>query len=435
MLVAFISGAVLVLMLLALGLYILLRADQRPIPPLATFIFRVVLSLAGAAFAVILPGFLNIQIKVVSVAIQAGGALAVFLVIYRINPPELLAHQVRKEPSKRKVKNLISDLKRGSERDRQKAAIALGKLGDGARMALPDLIEAVNDGDPYVREYSAQALEQLGAPAVRILIVALRHEKGLGVIGPTPMTPRAIPQLREVIGEEDIRAALVGIGAPAVPALKNALRDATPVIQPFIAAALAKIQHLNPSSMMEHAISASDDDIRLSGAIALAESASPNDVPALATLLKDKVREVRVSGFSGLGKSRSKNAIAPLIDALKQEPDPNVRAVATEALGELGLNVDEAIPPLIDLLSDESLGIRMGSILALGKIGARANAAVPGLAAFLKNEDWHWRRQATIALGKISSRDAIPVLSNALKDQKEEVRNAAAEALKGIQVN
>jgi HEAT repeat protein len=435
MLVPFISGAVLVLLLFALGVYILVRGDQKPIPSLATFIFRVVLSLAGAAFAAILPGFLNIQAKVLSLAIQAGGALAVFVIIYRINPPELLAHQVRKEPSKHKVKNLISDLKRGSERDRQKAALALGNLGDAARVALPDLIEALNDADPYLREYSTQALEQLGAPAVRTLIVALRHEKGLGVIGPTLMTPRKIPQLRDVIGEEDVRVALVGIGAVAVPALIDALRDATPAIQPLIAAALVKIQGLNPSSMVAQAVSADDDNVRISGAVALAESASPENVPALTALLRDKVPEVRVCGFSGLAKSGSRDALAPLLEALKEESDSNVRTVAIEALGKLGLKIDEAVQPLIELLGDKSLGVQMGSILALGNIGPRAQAAVPGLAAFLKNEDWGWRHQAAIALGKIRSRDAVPVLSKALEDQEEKVRHAAAQALKGIPGN
>ena len=77
----------------------------------------------------------------------------------------------------------------------------------------------------------------------------------------------------------------------------------------------------------------------------------------------------------------------------------------------------------------------MGSILALGNIGARARAAVPGLAGFLKNEDWHWRYQAAIALGQISSPEAVPDLREALKDQKEEVRHAVAEALKEIQRN
>jgi HEAT repeat protein len=435
MLAAFISGTVLVVLLFSLGVYILVRGDQRPIPPLATFIFRVVLSLAGAAFAAILPGFLNIQVKVLSIAIQAGGALAVFVVIYRINPPELLAHQVKKEPSERKVKSLINDLKRGSERDRRKAALALSNVGEAARIALPDLIESLNDADPFVREYSAQALEQLGSPAVRTLIVALRHAKGLAVAGPTPMIARPIPQLKEVMGEADVRACLIEIGAPAVPALIEALREATPAIQPFIGAALAKIQGGNPSSIVDDALSSSDDDIRLNGAVALAENASPSDVPTLAALLKDRLNKVRVCGFSGLAKSGSKNAVGPFVDAFKLEADSNVRVAAITGLGQLGLKVDEAIPPLIELLSDQSLSVQMGSILALGEIGARAKAAVPGLAAFLENENWHWRQQAAIALGKISSREAVPVLSEALKDQEERVRQAAAEALKEIQEN
>lgn len=93
-LVAFVSGVVFLLLLLAIATYLLVREGTRPVPPEAMYIFRVVLALAGAAFAAILPGFLNIETKLVAVAVQAGGALAVFVLIYRINPPVLLQAQL-----------------------------------------------------------------------------------------------------------------------------------------------------------------------------------------------------------------------------------------------------------------------------------------------------------------------------------------------------
>lgn len=48
------------------------------------FILRVVLSLAAAAIAAGIPGFLNLQIGGV---LRAGGALGIFMVVYAFNPP------------------------------------------------------------------------------------------------------------------------------------------------------------------------------------------------------------------------------------------------------------------------------------------------------------------------------------------------------------
>jgi hypothetical protein len=54
---------------------------------LQCFILRVVLSLASAAIAAGIPGFINVEI---GPGIRAGGALAVFLLVYAFNPRSLL---------------------------------------------------------------------------------------------------------------------------------------------------------------------------------------------------------------------------------------------------------------------------------------------------------------------------------------------------------
>lgn len=54
------------------------------------FVFRVVLSLAAAAFGAAISGFLKIKIPVLRGVISAGGALALFVLIYYVNPPALI---------------------------------------------------------------------------------------------------------------------------------------------------------------------------------------------------------------------------------------------------------------------------------------------------------------------------------------------------------
>lgn len=88
---AFSFGVVFVAVLLAIGVFIPNPTRQQ------MFIFRVVLALAGAGVGAMIPGFLQVQGQVLSFAIGASGALAVFLIIYRINPPELIVPDERKQ--------------------------------------------------------------------------------------------------------------------------------------------------------------------------------------------------------------------------------------------------------------------------------------------------------------------------------------------------
>ena len=55
------------------------------------FIFRVVLSLAASGIGALIPGFLNVEMKKEHLFfIRAGGAIALFLIVYFLNPPELI---------------------------------------------------------------------------------------------------------------------------------------------------------------------------------------------------------------------------------------------------------------------------------------------------------------------------------------------------------
>lgn len=72
-----ILGAVFLLILLAVFIFI-------PCPtPSQKFLFRVILALAAAAFAATIPGSFKFDNKIVS----ASGAMAVFAVVFLINPP------------------------------------------------------------------------------------------------------------------------------------------------------------------------------------------------------------------------------------------------------------------------------------------------------------------------------------------------------------
>ena len=91
---AFAFGVVFVGLLFAVGCVMAFRGNAAPIPEDAMFIFRVVLSLAAAGIGAILPGFLNIEGQLANFTVRSGGALALFLLVYRINPPTLLPRRI-----------------------------------------------------------------------------------------------------------------------------------------------------------------------------------------------------------------------------------------------------------------------------------------------------------------------------------------------------
>jgi hypothetical protein len=77
----FAFGIIFILVMLALALFV-------PNPTSFQYlVFRVVLSLAAAGVAAMLPGFVEVEI---SKWIRAGGALAVFLIVFFYNPASLV---------------------------------------------------------------------------------------------------------------------------------------------------------------------------------------------------------------------------------------------------------------------------------------------------------------------------------------------------------
>jgi VIT1/CCC1 family predicted Fe2+/Mn2+ transporter len=80
----FVFGVVFLVVLLGIAIFV-------PNPTeFQLFVFRVVLALVSAAIAALVPGFLNIESQVYRSSIRAGGAIAVFVIVYLVNPPKLI---------------------------------------------------------------------------------------------------------------------------------------------------------------------------------------------------------------------------------------------------------------------------------------------------------------------------------------------------------
>jgi HEAT repeat protein len=357
---------------------------------------------------------------------------------------------------------------------RRAAAEALGKLGDP--QAVPALIQALGDSDSAVRAVSAEALGAIGDPqAVPALIVALgdwgdwwsENVRRAAAEALVRIGAPAVPALIQALGDrsENVRRAaaeaLVRIGAPAVPALIQALGDDEFRVRRAAAEALVRIGAPAVPALIQ-ALGDRSENVRRAAAEALGAIGDPQAIPALIQALGDSDSAVRAVSAEALGAIGDPQAVPPLIQALG-DSDWDVRRAAAEALGRLGN--PQAVPPLSvwahageDAARNalQTLGYPMldlpqavAQVAAQGAWGVLIRAltctqvrevvvglgapAVPALVQALGDSDSAVRAVSAEALGAIGDPQAVPALIQALGDYGYYVRRAAQQAIQQIE--
>jgi HEAT repeat protein len=106
----------------------------------------------------------------------------------------------------------------------------------------------------------------------------------------------------------------------------------------------------------------------------------------------------------------------------------DMRMNTVVALREMGSPASNAVPALIERLSDQDGSISLHSAIALGNIGPPAAPAVPALLPLLSSGSYNLRIYTACALWKIESNapTVLPVLEAALKDESASFRWATA---------
>jgi len=215
----------------------------------------------------------------------------------------------------------------GSRRPWRRATAAF-VLGDmGSRQGIASLRAALDDPDLAVRSAAARSLGRLGEPtAVEPLVQALAE--------------RRIP--RSVAGQ-----ALLAIGEPALPVLRNLVRAPEPE-----ARGLA---------------------VELVGLLGAA-----SDGAELVGRLRDSSAEVRANAAHALGKLGAEEGAAELRGALGDRI-PFVRAAVARALGVVG--DADVVPELLQVAREDSFDparAAAGAAARLDPAAVRYAAAVPG---------------------------------------------------------
>lgn len=305
---------------------------------------------------------------------------------------------------------------------------ALGALGDPR--ALHHLIDALKDGEWWVRIRVVEALEQLGEGAVEPLYLAL-EDPDTEVRARAAMTLERLGVLDTLIdrlAEVDAGAReklLVAGQAGVVEVLIEALRHADARVRFVVAEILGEVR--NPAvsvALIARLGEESDGRIRAAVVHSLAMLQEATAALPISRLLGDTDERIRVEAVQALERI---HVVDPhvLLAAAVRDPEPRVRAGSAVVLGKVG--DERAVPALLDLLGDGDAGVRTEAARALGLL--RAEAAVSRLVEAFRDFEDSVRVAAARSLGQIGSPECLETLVEGLENASPELGDAVAYAL------
>lgn len=115
---------------------------------------------------------------------------------------------------------------------------------------------------------------------------------------------------------------------------------------------------------------------------------------------------------------------------LQDSDNPRQRRRAAVALGQA--RTSDAVPPLVQALEDDDPGVRQRAAQGLGRHGGSL-AVAPLSRALLEDTEPRVRRMAASSLGRITDERAWLALLEAQSDSDASVRDAARNALAGLE--
>jgi len=324
----------------------------------------------------------------------------------------------------------------------------LKRHGDHATRVLAGLLSR-NDVDSALLDDAASALAHMGPPAIQPLTKHLTHpdervrqlaEKILGQMGEiaVPSLKRCLQQSHPEILRRQFRPtsraymndqanirthasqSLLQIGT--IEALMACLQYGDIAVQRVAMQALSRLSDPRIPKLLVASLNHGDHVIRR-----IAQDALQREDPKVIDALTESLKPDRVSpGERSVHSRRGRRGRE--VPHLGQSESFKRRSAA-EQLSDL--NSPQTIPGLISILGDEDSEVQRHAANGLLRLGS---AAVAALTDCLKNGNQRAREKACEILGK--SRDhavipslVIPSLVVSLKDTRDEVRSAAAQAL------
>ncbi|MEK6814902.1 MAG: HEAT repeat domain-containing protein [Nitrospirota bacterium] len=330
---------------------------------------------------------------------------------------------------------------------------ALGKIAD-ERMVGP-LIDLLPGAEAVLRNTIIQALidlagerltEKLNPQTTEVFATGLLEALGDPEPGPRTDVVKAIGWVRDpratipLLGyaatlasdNEEEWEAVVGALADINdrPALEAGLDQAE---NAGLAAARALTRISDPASVpvLREAYGRVNREVRLEIIRAIGGTKERGQAPWLISLISDELGHARREAASALGGIGDPAAVGPLLALLDDEPYPDVRDRAVQALVRLasGEARGEIVAGLDRLLLVPRVESRLAAVKGLSKIGGQTGLA--GMQSAVRDADSKVRQAGARAL-KDYGAEAVDALAGLLSDLDPEVRQAAAQSLGAI---
>jgi HEAT repeat protein len=342
------------------------------------------------------------------------------------------------------VPHLIDLLKEANAGGRLQAATSLGEIGGDAKDAVPLLKErflaknsenihhyanvlakigkagvpaleaGLKDGRPELRQAAAQALQQVGAEAVGVLIDGL-GEKNVEV---RRLCANTLANMR--IGDKSVVIALAFALSDADEHVRQASMNGLAILGPQAKLGAAKIKEalidMNPQVRVQayHLLQQIGDDPR----------------PTFKKALQSKDDKVRINTASLMVNVNFdvNEAIPVLSEALKNN-DLGLKMQAAHALASRQLQTDKLLPFFIEGLKHESAGVRLQAVQGCGMLRSQEAAVV--LASALADKDANVRQQAVYQFNNVPAQanSIVPALSKVYDQGQAGTRNAVLQVI------
>ena len=285
------------------------------------------------------------------------------------------------------------DLESSDAKVRREAAFQLSRMGIGAKPALPQLVKALEDDQQQVWFGAITALANLKGEAEPALPALIKELESWQPFRKDRQGAQALYRTALALGS---------IGAPAIPALSNALTHEKWSVRAGASRALSFTGPL----------------------------ASPV-APRLAGLLADEraeVREAAADTLAGLGVA----ALEPLMEVLKTHEEPRARTAAAQTLGKLGPAGAKADVALEESsLRDADPGVRSQALLAFSRVAPDPVQKMKVLVRAWDGTDDSQRSAAQSAMLTVRPVESalLPVMIPRLESTNRVIRSRAAEFL------
>ena len=352
---------------------------------------------------------------------------------------------------------LISGLSAADWRQRQQSAQALGAMKSDDKAIIAALMTALRDDDARVRRSAADALGEIGPDASKavVALVDLFDDKDAVVVAAAATAvgsmgsraARALPDLNDLLSYSDERvrlAAVTAIGEIGSRASKSAallatqLKDQSPDVRAGAAVSLGQLGAgaSEQASALVLALNDADTAVRNAASQALIRIGKAA-VPVLIRSLgrgEPIFLQAVVDTLGGLGPV----AVPESIRCFHNEKAMIlVRRYCALALARIGTADKKVVPALVASLDDKSSDVRISAIEALGQIGLRADAALPKVISLSSDqrESLQLRESAIATLAQIGPKDPAVnnALINAVADSNPRIHRAGVAALVSIQ--